>query len=45
MTDIAYVRSEIAAQQPAPRRESGAIAWMRKNLFASGSRAAWRCAW
>jgi general L-amino acid transport system permease protein len=37
MTDIAYVRSEIAGAEPAPRRESGVIAWVRKNLFASGS--------
>lgn len=35
MTDIAFVRSEIAAAQPAPRRESGTVAWLRKNLFAS----------
>jgi general L-amino acid transport system permease protein len=40
MTDMTassghYVRSEILTQQPAPRSTSGAIAWMRKNLFAS----------
>ena len=35
MTDIAFVRSEIATAQPAPRSESGAVAWVRKNLFAS----------
>ncbi len=37
MTDIAFVRSEISAAEPAPRREAGAWAWLRKNLFASVS--------
>lgn len=37
MTDIAFVRSEIATAQPAPRRDSGLVAWLRKNLFASVS--------
>lgn len=35
MTDIAFVRSEMASAQPAPRSQSGAVAWLRKNLFAS----------
>lgn len=35
MTDIAFVRSEMATAQPAPRRVSGVVAWMQKNLFAS----------
>jgi general L-amino acid transport system permease protein len=35
MADIAFVRSEIVQQQSPPRRESGAVAWMRKNLFSS----------
>ncbi|MDB5539975.1 MAG: amino acid transporter permease [Devosia sp.] len=35
MTDIAFVRSEMATAQPAPRRVSGMIAWLHKNLFAS----------
>ena len=37
MTDIAYVRSEIEKAQPAPRSQSGIVAWLRKNLFASVS--------
>jgi general L-amino acid transport system permease protein len=35
MTDFAFVRSDMTDAQPAPRSESGAIAWIRKNLFAS----------
>jgi hypothetical protein len=35
MTDIAFVRSDIATAQPAPRNQSGVVAWLRKNLFAS----------
>ena len=35
MTDIAFVRREIAAAEPAPRRSAGALAWARKNLFAT----------
>lgn len=37
MTDIAFVRSEIEKAQPAPRSQSGLVAWLRKNLFASVS--------
>ena len=37
MTDIAFVRSEITLAQPAPRSQTGAVAWMRKNLFASAT--------
>ena len=35
MTDIAFVRSEIAASKPAPGNTTGTVAWLRKNLFAS----------
>lgn len=35
MTDIAFVRSDIATAQPAPRNQSGVLAWLRKNLFSS----------
>ena len=35
MSDIAYVRTQMAAAEPAPRSTSGAVAWMRKNLFAT----------
>lgn len=35
MSDIAYVRSEIAPSKPAPGRTSGVAAWLKKNLFAS----------
>ncbi len=35
MTDIAFVRSEIEKAQPAPRSQTGLVAWLRKNLFAS----------
>ena len=34
MTDIAFVRSEIAEAKPAPARTSGIVAWLRQNLFA-----------
>ncbi|AWC24657.1 amino acid ABC transporter permease [Aminobacter sp. P9b] len=33
--DIGYVRTEMALPQPAPLRERGPLAWMRKNLFAN----------
>ena len=33
--DLSYVRTEMAPPQPAPPRERGPIAWMRKNLFAN----------
>jgi general L-amino acid transport system permease protein len=35
MADIAYVRSEMAPAEPAPRRVTGAVAWLQKNLFAT----------
>lgn len=35
MAGIAYVRSEMVAAEPAPRSNSGIIAWLRKNLFAT----------
>ncbi|RYG98971.1 MAG: amino acid ABC transporter permease, partial [Alphaproteobacteria bacterium] len=35
MTDIAFVRSEIAPSKPAPGRTSGVMAWLKQNLFAS----------
>jgi general L-amino acid transport system permease protein len=35
MTDVAFVRAEILGSEPAPRRESGVWAWLRKNLFAT----------
>lgn len=35
MSDVAFVRSEMVPAEPAPRRTSGAVAWMRKNLFAT----------
>lgn len=35
MSDIAFVRSEIAPSKPAPGRTSGVAAWLKKNLFAS----------
>jgi general L-amino acid transport system permease protein len=35
MVDIAFVRTEMAAAEPAPRSTTGALAWMRKNLFAT----------
>lgn len=34
-TNAAYVRSEMVAAKPAPRRTSGTWAWMRQNLFAT----------
>ena len=33
--DTGYVRTEMVAAQPAPRRTSGTWAWMRQNLFAT----------
>lgn len=33
--DIGYVRTELALPQPAPLRERGPAAWIRKNLFAN----------
>lgn len=35
MTDIGFVRSEMAPAKPAPMRTSGLIVWARKNLFAT----------
>lgn len=35
MTDTVFVRSELLGSQPAPRRETGATAWLRKNMFAN----------
>ncbi len=35
MTDIAFVRSEMAPSLPAPGSSTGIAAWLRKNLFAS----------
>src|SRR5215207_9594869 len=35
MSDIAYVRSEMAQPLPAPSSSVGAIAWLRANLFSS----------
>ena len=35
MTDAAFVRTEILQAAPAPRGGSGAVAWLRKNLFAT----------
>jgi general L-amino acid transport system permease protein len=35
MADVAFVRTEMAGAEPAPRRSSGAAAWLRKNLFAT----------
>jgi general L-amino acid transport system permease protein len=35
MTDAAFVRTTMAEALPAPRRESGLWAWLRKNLFAT----------
>lgn len=35
--DIAWVRTDIAPAQAAPRSEVGIAAWMRKNLFATPS--------
>ena len=35
MTDLAFVRSEMVAAEPAPRRTTGVVAWMQKNLFAT----------
>lgn len=33
--DLTFVRAEMLAHQAAPRGETGAIRWMRKNLFGS----------
>jgi general L-amino acid transport system permease protein len=35
MTDIAFVREEMASAEPAPRNTTGVTAWLRKNLFAT----------
>jgi general L-amino acid transport system permease protein len=35
MSTTSFVRSELAASEPAPRTASGAWLWMRKNLFAT----------
>ncbi|MBN9314660.1 MAG: amino acid ABC transporter permease [Devosia sp.] len=37
MTDIAFVRSEMTAAQPAPRSNAGVAAWLRRNLFANAT--------
>ncbi|CAN7311609.1 amino acid ABC transporter permease [Aminobacter aminovorans] len=35
LNDVGYVRTEMAQPQPAPARERGPVAWIRKNLFAN----------
>ncbi len=35
MTDIGFVRSDMVGAKPPPHRTSGAMAWARKNLFAT----------
>jgi general L-amino acid transport system permease protein len=35
MSDVTYVRTEMAQSEPAPRSTTGAWAWMRTNLFAT----------
>lgn len=35
MTDVSYVRTEMAESQPAPISSVGVVGWMRKNLFSS----------
>ena len=35
MADVAFVRTEMAPAEPAPRRTTGAMAWLHKNLFAT----------
>lgn len=35
MADAIFVRTAMAEPQPAPRRSTGAWAWLRKNLFAT----------
>src|SRR5688500_13565544 len=35
MIDLAFVRTEMAPAEPAPPRTTGAVAWLRKNLFAT----------
>lgn len=35
MTDSAFVRTEMIAEEPAPRRTTGVSAWLQKNLFAT----------
>ncbi|MEX1180567.1 MAG: amino acid ABC transporter permease [Cucumibacter sp.] len=35
MSESAYVRTELAQPEPAPRRTSGAVGWARKKLFAT----------
>lgn len=35
MGDVSYVRTEMAAIEKPPRGQSGLLAWMRKNLFAT----------
>ncbi len=37
MADVAYVRQQMVAAAPAPRRTTGIVAWVRKNLFATPS--------
>ena len=33
--DLAYVRKEMQAQQPAPKKEGTAIQWVKANMFAT----------
>jgi len=35
MSDAGFVRSELVAAEPPPRRASGIVLWLQKNLFAS----------
>jgi len=35
LNTVGYVRTEMAQPQPAPLRERGPVAWIRKNLFAN----------
>jgi general L-amino acid transport system permease protein len=37
MTDMAFVRSEMAPARPAPARTSGFVVWVRQNLFSTAS--------
>jgi general L-amino acid transport system permease protein len=34
-TDLAFVRQEVAAAEPPPRRVFGPLGWIQRNLFAS----------
>ena len=35
MTDTGFVRTELVPAKPAPDGSSGAVAWAKKNLFAT----------